>query len=293
MRRHTEGVTKRWSGSFLAALVLCVNACSGGGGKHAAATTSVASTTTAATQGPRSGLPRPRDKEPLTRPIITMAGCVLAAAYEGSSTLTLFARPSAKRTVQILADPHRGVARPYAVVERFFANTRDLVSKSSVDVNGRPAWVYVGEHGQGSVEWTLADGSEAYVRARGFDRSALVAIARSLRPRSATSRIPGFDVARPAPFGLALVGGTAGPVRSIGASSTCTLTSGVQVTVGVLRGDAVSRFAPPMDAFPLPVLAERDDAVVMTFSPDAAAALRASRSVHNATIAQWAALLHR
>lgn len=223
-----------------------------------------------------------------------MAGCVPTSAGAGSNVVTLFAWPSSKRTVQVLADPQRGAARPYAVVMRFFANTRGHgLPGPAVDVNGRQARVYVGEYGQGAVSWTLADGSEGYIRAREFDRAGLTAIARSLRPRTATSPIPGFDLARPAPFGLALVGETAGPVRSSGVSSTCTLTSGVQVTVGVLRGDAVSRFAPALDTSPLPVLAERDGAVVAIFSPDAAAARRASRSVHNATVQQWAALLPR
>ena len=222
-----------------------------------------------------------------------MAGCVLSSAGAGSFTSTLFAWPSSKRTVQVLADPARGVGRPYAVVERFFENTRGHPLEHGVDVNGRPAWVYVGKYGQGAVQWTLADGSEGYIRARGFDRTGLVAIARSLRPRAPSSRVPGFDVARAAPFGLALVGETAGPVRSTGESSTCTLASGAQVTVSLLRGDTVSRFATPMDAVPLPVLAQRGDAVVAIFSPDAAAALRASRSVRSATTRQWAALVHR
>jgi hypothetical protein len=223
-----------------------------------------------------------------------MPGCVLESAGEGSSTLTLFSWPSSKRTVQVLADPKRGVDRPYAIVERFFANTRDrAVLESAVRVNGRPAWVYVGKYGQGAVIWRLADGSVANIRARGFDRAGLVAIARSLRARATASRIPGFDVARPTPFGLALVGETAGPVRSAGVSSTCTLANGVQVTVSVSRGDTVSRFAGPMDALPLPVLSERDGAVVAIFSPDAAAARRASHSIRNAARRQWAELLAR
>jgi hypothetical protein len=223
-----------------------------------------------------------------------MPGCVLTSAGERSSTLTLFAWPSSKRTVQVLADPKRGVDRPYAIVERFFANTRDrAVLESAVRVNGRPAWVYVGKYGQGAVIWRLADGSVANIRSRGFDRKGLVAIARSLRARPTTSRIPGFDAGRPTPFGLALVGETAGAIRSSGASSTCNLTNGVQVTVSVLRGDAVGRFAGPMDALPLPRLAERDGAVVAIFSPDSAASARASHSIRNATRRQWAELLAR
>jgi hypothetical protein len=223
-----------------------------------------------------------------------MAGCVLSSADQGSGTSTLFAWPSSKRTVQVLADPERGVALPYAVVERFFENTRAHgVLEPAVYVNGRSAWVYVGKYGQGAVQWTLADGSEGSIRARGFDRAGLVAIARALRPRAASAPIPGFDVANAAPFRLALVGETAGPIRGSSESSTCTLASGAQVTVSLIRGDTVSRLATPMDALPLPVLAQRGDAVVAIFSPDAAAARRASRSVHSATKRQWAELLRR
>jgi len=291
MQRHT-GLVTRCSGAALAAFVLCVTACSGGGGNNAApTTTTIAPARTTTTSGPRIGQPRGRDEVPLNRPIITMAGCVLSSAAEGSSTSTLFAWPSSKRSVQILADPTRGVALTYAVVERFFENTREQSLEHGVDVNGRRAWVYVGKYGQGAVQWTLADGSQGYIRARGFDRTGLVAIARALRPRAASARIPGFDFARAAPFGLALVGETAGPIRGTGQSSTCNLANGAQVTVSLIRGDTVSRFATPMDALPLPVLAQRGDAVVAIFSPDAAAARRASRSVRSATKRQWAELL--
>jgi hypothetical protein len=285
----------RWSvGACVVPLLLFTTACSGGGGKRSSVTTTgVGSTTSITAPSPASGLSRAGATEPLTRPIIAMPGCVLESAGEGSSTLTLFSWPSSKRTVQVLADPKRGVDRPYAIVERFFANTRNrAVRESAVYVNGRPAWVYVGQYSQGAVIWRLADGSVANIRARGFDRKGLVAIARSLRARASTSRIPGFDVARPTPFGLALVGETAGPVRSAGVSSTCTM-GAVQVTVSVVRGDAVGRFAGPMDALPLPLLAERDGAVVAIFSPDSDAAIRASHSIRNATPQQWAELLAR
>ena len=275
--------------------MLCVAACSGGGEKHASPTTTVVSTTTSTAPVERSGSARAGDDRPLTRPIITMAGCTLSSAHEGSGKIsTLFAWPSSKRTVQVVADPVRGVDRPYAVVERFFANGegRDMPGPP-VDVNGQPATVYVGEYGQGAAKWTLADGSAGYIRARGFDRSGLVAIARALRPRTASLPIPGFDLARPAPFGLEVVDGTAGPLRGTGVGSTCTLANGVQVTVSVLRGDKMSRYASLMDHLPLPVVAEHGDAVVAIFSPDPAAAQRASRSVRNATTRQWAALLHR
>ena len=54
--------------------------------------------------------------------------------------------------------------------------------------------VYVGPQGQGSISWMLADGSEAYLRARGLSSDELVTVARALTPRPATVAVPGFDV---------------------------------------------------------------------------------------------------
>jgi hypothetical protein len=122
---------------------------------------------------------------PLTRPIITMKGCVPAWADQGSGTTKLFSLPNPNRTVQVLANPTRGIAGPYAIVERFFANARPIGAPTPVfvNINGRRASVYVGIYGQGNVVWTLADGSQAYIRTRGFDQTKLIAIARALQPR--------------------------------------------------------------------------------------------------------------
>ncbi|MDP9334997.1 MAG: hypothetical protein M3Q30_17045 [Actinomycetota bacterium] len=220
--------------------------------------------------------------------MITMAGCAPAWTRESSGTVTLFAWSSPKRTVQVLADPARGAAGPYAIVERFFANTHSSRGPGTyVTINGRPAWVYVGVYGQGSVLWTLPDGSQTYIRTRDIDRAGLVAIARGLRSRTA-SRIPGFDLTRPAPLGLAIVGETADPVRGSSDNSVCTLANGGEVRVAVLHGDTVFRYGVAIDNLPLPAVAERDNAVITVYGPNAAALITA---VHNATSQQWAAFL--
>lgn len=223
-----------------------------------------------------------------------MKACAPAWADQGSGTVTLFALPSPKRTVQVLANPARGIAGPYAIVERIFANARRLGAPAPaiVNIDGRLASVYVGIYGQGNVVWMLADGSEVYIRTRGFDRAQLIAIAHALRPRATSSPIPGFDLTRPSPLGLAVVGETAGQVRGTLESSGCTLANGADVRVSALHGDAVFRYGVAMDWLPLPVVAVRGDAAVMVVGPPAAA-LKASRSVHNASIQQWAALLRR
>ena len=244
-------------------------------------TTSVPSTSVPSTTG---------DAAPLTRPIITTAGCIPISAYERHETVTLFAWPSTKRTVQVLADPTRGAAGPYAIVERFFVSTRSRGVGSFVDINGRRAEVYVGIYGQGAVEWTLADGSEGYIRTRGFDRAGLVSLARALRPRRVQSPVAGFDLASPAPSRLAILGETAGTVEGDSVSSMCRLPDGSTITVLALRGNPVFQYGTALDALPLPVIDQRDDTVVVVFGPKSAATT-ALTSVHNATPQQWGLLL--
>jgi hypothetical protein len=192
--------------------------------------------------------------------------------------------------VQVLADPARGAAGPYAIVERFFANTRGYGAGSPIDINGRRAMVYVGVYGQGAVEWTLPDGSEGYIRTRGFGRAGLVALARALRPRPVQSPVAGFDLATHAPYRLAIVGETAGPVEGDILSSTCTRPDGSALTVTALRGNPVFQYGSALDALPLPVVGQRDDAVVVVVGPNAAATA-ALETIRNATPQQWAVLL--
>lgn len=223
-----------------------------------------------------------------------------ASASHGSAVL--FAWPSPKRTVQAVADPARGAGGPYAIVERFFvhAAVRGLLG-SAVDINGRRAGVYVGIYGQGAVEWILADGSEGYIRTRGFDRAGLVSLARALRPRRVQSPVAGFDLASPAPYRLAILGETAGTVEGDTVSSTCRRPDGSTLNVEALRGNPVFQYGVALDALPLPVVGQRGDTVLtvfgrsgMTITYDATskpAAPEVLTSVHNATPQQWALLL--
>ena len=213
-------------------------------------------------------------------------------AQAGSGTVKLFSLPNPKRTVQVLAEPARGIAGPYAIVERFYANATRIGAPAPADVNinGRIGSVYVGTYGQGNVVWTLADRSEVYVRTRGFTKAQLVVIARALRPRT-TPSISGLDLTRRAPLGLAIVGATAGPVHGTLQSSGCTLANGAELRVSALHGDTVFQYGVAMDSLPLPVVAKRGGAVVMVVGPPAIARA-AIGSVHNAGAQQWATLLH-
>ncbi len=83
-----------------------------------------------------------------------------------------------------------------------------------------------------------------------------------------------------------------GRLQGTSQSSGCTLASGADLRISALHGDAVFQFGVAMDWLPLPVVAQRGDAVVMIVGP-AATAQAAMRSVHNASAQQWAALLRR
>jgi hypothetical protein len=282
---------RSWAGSVVASVCLASATCSPATQHRAASPTTLTTlpTTTSSTPANEPESPRPSDTGPPTRPSVAIAGCLPAWTRESAETVALFAWPSPKRTVQVLADPSRGAAGPYAIVERFFANTHSSRGPGTpVTINGRSAWVYVGVYGQGSVRWMLPDGSQAYIRTRDIDRAGLVAIARGLRSRAAASRIPGFDLTRPAPLGLVIVGETADPVHGTSLGSACTLANGREVRVGVLYGDTVFQYGVAIDNLPLPVVAERDNAVITVYGPSAAALITA---VHNATTQQWAAFL--
>ncbi len=267
-------------------------ACSSSSRRGATSGTTRPTSATAAPSGgtARSSAPPPVGNPPLTRPIITLDGCTPSRASASHESEALFAWPSPKRTVQVLADPARGATGSYAIVERFFANTRGHGAGSPVDINGRQADVYVGVYGQGAVEWTLTDGSEGYIRTRGFDRPGLVALARALRPRRVQSLVAGFDLVAPAPDRLAIVGETAGAVQGDALSSTCTRADGSTLTVSALRGNPVYQYGAALDALPLPVVRQRGDAVVIVAGPNPAATA-ALTSVRNATPQQWAQLL--
>jgi hypothetical protein len=268
-------------------------ACSSSTRRGAApATTRPTSTPPAPSVGPSgSSVPGSVGKMPLTRPIITIRGCTPSWARAGHTSAVLFARPSPKRTVQVIGDPARGAGGPYAIVERFFENARRYpVSGSTVDINGQRAWVYVGVYGQGAVEWTLADGTESYIRTRGFDRAGLVSLARALRPRRVQSPVAGFDLASPAPSRRVILGETAGTVEGDAVSSLCRQADGSTLTVSALRGNPVFQYGVALDALPLPDIGQRGDTVVIVFGPKPAATA-ALTSVHNATPQQWALLL--
>ena len=188
--------------------------------------------------------------------VLAVAGCPVIDASQLATTrpMNLFARTAPDGTpVQAIATA-AGIEGPYVVALRFFGDTRAPVFGDPVDVNGRDARVYVGPQGQGSISWMLADGSEAYLRARGLSSDELVTVARALTPRPATVAAPGFDVTAAVPGGMQLVAETATPLSLRSAVATCDRADVADLRVGVFEGDPAALYAFGLDESPLPVL---------------------------------------
>ena len=96
--------------------------------------------------------------------------------------------------LQVLAQRSEGVAKPFAVVLRFSASSRDLSEDHPVLINGAKVGITVFANGNGAAAWTLPDGTKAYMRSRGLDEAAIVALVTRLTPRDSSAAIPGFDL---------------------------------------------------------------------------------------------------
>jgi hypothetical protein len=96
--------------------------------------------------------------------------------------------------LQVFANPVDGVAKPFAVVLRMSAASRDRSTDHPVIIRGMKVSVVLLANGNGSAAWTLPDGTKAYLRARGFDEAHIVALVARLTSRTRAAAIPGFDL---------------------------------------------------------------------------------------------------
>lgn len=96
--------------------------------------------------------------------------------------------------LQVLAAPTDGVAKPFAVVIRLSASSRDVSEDHHVQVNGIEVGVAGFANGNAAAAWTLPDGTKAYMRARDLDEAALITLVTRLTPRDPSAPIPGFDL---------------------------------------------------------------------------------------------------
>ena len=141
----------------------------------------------------------------LVRPSVAPSLCApLAATGDGDEIgstfdLHLFAWPTKATSfpIQIIGDPVGGPTAPFALLQRF-PDQGDLGHGSIVTINNWDVALNVFDNGNGDARWALPDGGQGYLRSRGLDRDALIAIISSLTPREASAPIPGFDYS-PAP----------------------------------------------------------------------------------------------
>ena len=97
--------------------------------------------------------------------------------------------------LQVLASSIDGVAKPFAVLLRLPVDPSIHLTGQEVMINGAQVTIQLWPNGNGSAQWTLNDGTWAYLRSRDLDRGAIVKVIRRLTPRKHTAAIPGFDVA--------------------------------------------------------------------------------------------------
>ena len=134
----------------------------------------------------------------ITRPYVDPATCASglrrATAVQDETYFPFAITREAPIPLQVLAEPVDGIAKPYAVIVRLFDSQRDFTVADPVLINGATVNISTFSGGQLMAAWTLPDNSTAYVRSRGLDRDALVALIERLVPRSRTAPIPGFDL---------------------------------------------------------------------------------------------------
>jgi hypothetical protein len=273
-------------------------ACSPNGNDASPPTTTTATTaapTLPVTSQPRATVAAPRTTAtiPLTRPLIELDECQSTWARQLPAGMldNLFARrSSAPYSIQVFGDPANPYGAPFAVVERFFADQR-LTGSEYRAPPGRT--IFNHRSGRSSAEWLLADGSEAYLNTRDLPDETVVALAAALQPRPADAWIPGFDLPVP-PARLELLDEAVSaidmPERAL---SGCVVGSRLAVTVLVVGGRPLARFAALIDRpSPLPLARQLDDGRTMIAAGNPGTDPgRALDAVRQATQAEWAALL--
>lgn len=195
----------------------------------------------------------------IVRPSVDPTLCAPLAAGDGSLStfdLHLFAWPSfGPFTIQVIGDPAGGPTAPFALLQRY-PDQLGVESRQTIDINGWNVAIAAYENGNGQAVWSLPDGSQGYMRARGLDREALVDIVASLTPSDASAAIPGFEYL-PDPTTSArlelLVEHMNTGVQGRSASYQCQVAETSYIYwISTLEGDAVFQYAGVIDR-PVPI----------------------------------------
>jgi len=232
-----------------------------------------------------------------SHPQIGSSDCTASSAGEGSARVGLFVRFRwTRHAVQLLGDPVLGTSGPYAIVERFFEGQRPMYDPAAPDpqfvIGGRAGRVYVGPYGQGEVQVILDDGSELYLRARGFTIAQLIATASALSARPVDAAVPGFDFAPPPGSGLALLDET-DDLHGSAVRTSCATANGVLWSLAVLGGSPVYQYGVALDWLPLDTLTSAaDGSVVAVRSANNGDRAWVFETIRGADDATWDRLTH-
>ncbi|RLE21309.1 MAG: hypothetical protein DRJ50_09395 [Actinobacteria bacterium] len=195
--------------------------------------------------------------------------------------------------IQIIGHGVDGPAKPFAVVERFFASDRNPGGEKSVVINGLDVYVTTHPNGNGEAAWNLPDGSQGYLRSRGLSRGDLLTILTALSPRAIDAEIPGFDYTNNEVDGLELVAEqmNTNVARGMGVGSQCRVDgTDYLYRVDTVEGDALIQFAVVIDRSP-PIDVGMVNETVVIISGGAHPGAPTVSDVINADDSTWQRLL--
>lgn len=139
---------------------------------------------------------------PITHPSVDPTVCASGATTEftrvaNDDSVPFVVGPAQAVPVQVFARASGGVTDPFAVVLRVAVTDHPQSGADPVMVDGVPVRVSVWPNGNGEAEWTLADGTSAYLRSRDLDEAAILSLIARLQPRESSAAVPGFDLSPP------------------------------------------------------------------------------------------------
>jgi hypothetical protein len=226
------------------------------------------------------------------RPLIDLADCREPTAWEHSGPIVLYARQQGDGySIQLLADPDLGAAAPFLVAERHFVGQHIGAGSDPANtlvIDGRPARMSLTPSGSVDASVLLEDGSEMYLRGRGFDEFQLTGIIAGLTPRPTDGTLHGFDFVAPPNSGLEIMD-EATETTGSSAGMRCLLSDG-SASVAVLSGSAVFRYGASLDAPGLAWIVDDGTRTMGVLGPPQAAA-EALGALREATDDEWATLI--
>ena len=235
----------------------------------------------------------------LLRPSVDPTLCTpLSANGDGDEIgstfdLHLFAWPTTATSfpIQVIGDPVGGPTAPFALLQRY--PDQGIVRLGPVvTINNWDVSVNVYDNGNGDARWALPDGGMGYLRSRGLDRDALIAIISSLTPRDASAPIPGFDYSPdstvPSTLQLLVEHLNTG-VFGRGATFTCHSTNFIY-RISTLDGDPVFLYALVIDR-PVPLEVGYQEGTLVVIGGIADPTAPTVKGVSNMSQATWDDLL--